>query len=381
MVPGDVGPGAGDAPAYLRIKDTLRAEVAQGVFTAGSPFISQRELCERFSVSSTTAVRVLNELAAEGLLVRRRGRGTFVADSAAAPTRHTSEGQPAIACIVHGLSGSYVPEVLAGVESVCAELGYRLMLTDTNESDERQEQALRAALDSGVAGILLYPVQGRSHPGILSELRRHNVPIVMIDRYRPDVVTDAVTVDNVDAGYQVTRHLIELGHHSIATLWHETDCTSVHDRLTGHIQALREAGLPVRPEFTVLQRYWPATEAHRQARLRQLIELPDPPTVLLCAHGYVLAAAAHDLVAIGVDVPTDIDVAGMDNAGPYDLLPLALASASFPVGELGQRAARLLDARINSENPYHSTEHIVLPVKLNTRQASTVHLRPVTTAG
>ncbi|MBO0883387.1 MAG: GntR family transcriptional regulator, partial [Mycobacterium sp.] len=307
------GGGSGDdptgGPAYLRIKDILRHDIASGTFAAGSPFISQRELCERFSVSTTTAVRVLNELAAEGLLVRRRGRGTFVADTPMATATRTENSDRAIACVLHGLGGAYVSEVLRGAESMCTELGYRLTVTDTNESAEAQERALRAALNSGVAGILLYAVQGRAHPGTLAELRRHNVPIVMIDRYRPDVATDAVTVDNVEAGYQLTRHLIELGHRSIATLWHETDCTSVHDRLAGHIRALREAGLPTRPEFTVLQRYWPAGEAHRQAHLRRLIALPEPPTALLCAHGYVLAAAAHDLVAIGVQVPDDIDVA------------------------------------------------------------------------
>ncbi|MBO0882710.1 MAG: substrate-binding domain-containing protein, partial [Mycobacterium sp.] len=189
-------------------------------------------------------------------------------------------------------------------------------LIDTDESAEREERALRSALATGVAGILLYPVEGRSHPATLAELRRHEIPIVMIDRYRQDVVTDAVLVDNVDAGYQVTRHLISLGHHCIATLWSETDCSSVQDRLAGHLRALRDAGLRTRPEFTVLQRYWPTTHDHRRRHLQRLLELPEPPTALLCANGYVLAAAAHDLVTLGVDVPNDIDIAGMDSAGP-----------------------------------------------------------------
>lgn len=375
-----VGARRDKGPAYQRIKDVLRAEIATGQHQAGSAFITQKALCRRFSVSTTTAVRVLNELAAEGLLIRRPGRGTFIPDVPVSGPRPTEDSRVTVACILHGLGASYVPDVLRGVQVVCGELGYRLLLTDTNESAELEERALRSALGDRVAGVLLYPVEGRAHAGILGELRRHKIPIVMIDRYRQDVVTDAVVVDNLDAGYQLTRRLIELGHRSIATLWSETDCSSVRDRLAGHLRALRDAHLPTRPELTVLQRYWPTTDDQRRDHLWRLLHLPEPPTVLLCANGYVLAAAAHDLVSLGVDVPDGIDIAGMDTAGPYDLLPLTVVSASLPAQELGREATLLLHKRIQSADPYRSSEHVVLPVRLNSRQSSAVHLRPAATA-
>ena len=64
----------------------------------------------------------------------------------------------------------------------------------------------------------------------------------MVDRYRPDLATDAVIADNLAAGHDLTAALIGAGHQPIATLWDETDVTSVRDRLAGHIQALREPG-------------------------------------------------------------------------------------------------------------------------------------------
>lgn len=63
--------------------------------------------------------------------------------------------------------------------------------------------------------------------------------------------------------------------------------------------------------------------------LRPVLESAEPPTaVLCCANGYVVAAAAKDLVALGNDVPADIALAGMDDAGPFDLLPLTTLSTS-----------------------------------------------------
>ncbi|MBD0420224.1 GntR family transcriptional regulator [Streptomyces sp. TRM S81-3] len=56
--------------------------IARGEYRPDAPFTTRREICERFEVSMGTAVRVLNELVQEGVLVRRRGRGTFVAEAA-----------------------------------------------------------------------------------------------------------------------------------------------------------------------------------------------------------------------------------------------------------------------------------------------------------
>ena len=73
--------------------------------------------------------------------------------------------------------------------------------------------------------------------------------------------------------------------------------------------------------------------------------------MLLCANGYVLASAAQDLVALGLDIPGDVDLAGMDDAGPFDVLPLTVAAVSLPSREMGERAMRLLHQRIADPRP------------------------------
>ena len=69
------------APKYLQIENQLRAEIEHGDFEPGERFYSNTDLIERFGASSITVIRALNDLAAEGLLVRHQGRGTFVSRS------------------------------------------------------------------------------------------------------------------------------------------------------------------------------------------------------------------------------------------------------------------------------------------------------------
>ncbi len=67
-------------PLYRRIMETIRAEIAQGSLPPGARVPSEHELVRRFGVARMTANRALNELAAEGLIVRAPGSGTYVAE-------------------------------------------------------------------------------------------------------------------------------------------------------------------------------------------------------------------------------------------------------------------------------------------------------------
>ncbi len=416
--------GAGRVPLYQQVKESLRAAVTRGDHPPGARFVTEREVCERFGVSTTTAVRALNALVAEGLLVRRQGSGTFVADGVgqaaesgeasgsaganrsagaagvdradrpgAGPTRgevwSPASGAPAIgapaagqvrektvACILQGGGGAHVDQLLGGLESTWSELGYRMYLTYTGNSAVRETEALLDVLAANVGGIVLYPSEGGAEASVFAEVRRRGIPLVLVDRYRPDVATDAVVADNLAAGYEVTKQLIQLGHQRIATLWHETDCTSVRDRLAGHLKALRDHGIPNRPELTVLRRYLPAGP-DRPGVVETLLRGAEPPTVLLCGNGFALAQAVGDLVALGREVPGDVDLAGMDDAGPFDILPLTAVAATLPSREIGERAARLLHERMASADPYHDLRHEVVPIQLRTRNAAPGYLRVV----
>lgn len=65
-------------PLYLQIVDLLRTELADGTHPAGARFPSERELAGRFSVSRTTANKILSVLVSEGRLQHRKGLGAFV---------------------------------------------------------------------------------------------------------------------------------------------------------------------------------------------------------------------------------------------------------------------------------------------------------------
>jgi len=67
-------------PLYLQLKDSLAAEIASGRYRSSQRLPSERELSTRFKVSRMTVRQALQELARDGTIYTRVGKGTFVAD-------------------------------------------------------------------------------------------------------------------------------------------------------------------------------------------------------------------------------------------------------------------------------------------------------------
>src|ERR1700754_188497 len=123
--PADRGPQPAPGVAlFAWVKQQLLASIARGEFSPDEPFVTQREIVERFGVSTTTAIRALNELVADGIVVRKRGKGTFVAEQPqAAPTAPSTAhvGDRVITFVSPGSGGAHSAELLAGLAAECAD--------------------------------------------------------------------------------------------------------------------------------------------------------------------------------------------------------------------------------------------------------------------
>ncbi len=182
------------APLYQQVKQALLADIAAGRYSPGRPFITQREICERFDVSHATAVRALNDLAAEGHLVRRRGQGTFVADGirhAGRPARSPASCSTTARTCRSCSPGSRRRARSSATGCSCG--------TARATPNARSRRCGRRSTRASTGSSSTRPRVATS-TGAYAEVRQRGVPLVMVDRYRPDLATDAVVADNFARG-------------------------------------------------------------------------------------------------------------------------------------------------------------------------------------
>ena len=101
-----------------------------------------------------------------------------------------------------------------GVEDAANLRGYHIIIGNTDESPEKEEQYLTFLIKKQADGFLVVPVSAQSP----KTLHRRHIPFVMLDRKIPDDQSDSVRCDSVSGAYKLTKHLLELGHRDIAII-------------------------------------------------------------------------------------------------------------------------------------------------------------------
>ena len=107
-----------EQPKYLQVADTLRREIAEGIFRDGQTLMTEEELRMRFDVSRQTIRQAISLLEDDGLVDRRRGSGTYVRHG---PRRR--QGIIHVGVITTFITDYIFPSIAQGMENVLNENG------------------------------------------------------------------------------------------------------------------------------------------------------------------------------------------------------------------------------------------------------------------
>lgn len=238
--------------------------------------------------------------------------------------------------IVSDICNPFFTEISRAVEDVAYQNRMRVFLCNADEDPDKEAFYLEMMRDENVSGVILSPTLA-----LLKDLRPQDYPfpLVLVDRWARDVEADAVVLDNFDAGFRLTEHLIAQGCRRIVFLYGAVGSTGPQ-RHQGYLAAMSVAGLA--PEAEPIA---PRSERAREVAGRLLQHLPLPDA-LVASSGLVLQGIAEAIKAAGVKVPTDTALAGFDDLPWTSLVTPDITVIRQPTQEIGQTAIRLLLERV-----------------------------------
>lgn len=181
------------------------------------------------------------------------------------------------------------------------------------------------------------------HDPRLDILRQQGVPFVLIG------VQEGVfwvAPDDVGGAYQATRHLLELGHREIAHVTGYLHHQAGRERLQGYRSALREAGIPFRPEL-ILDGKFQALAAYRA--VRQAWERGIRFTALFAASDEMAQGAWASLEDLGLRVPAHVSVVGFDDLPEVGE---GLTTIHQDIPTLAREAVALLTEAMEGKEPH-----------------------------
>lgn len=261
-----------------------------------------------------------------------RYRPSAVARSLKSGRTHT------LGLVVPDVTNPFFAGVAKGVEAVAGQAGYTVLLSNTDETPERERRVLSTLTDR-IDGLLLAPAR---EDIAADPIRSLDVPVVFIDRAVPEMAdVDVVLVDNVGGAAAAARHLIELGHRRIGFISGPLDTTPGRERHEGFTdECARHRDVAPMIELGDFKE-----ESGYQATLR-LLGRSDPPTAIFAANNLMTVGMLRGVRDLGIPVPDGVSLVGFDDHTLADLIDPPLTVVDRPTDVQGAVATRLLLARL-----------------------------------
>lgn len=250
-----------------------------------------------------------------------------------------------IGLIMPELSSLYDNAIAKSIANALYERSYGLILCLSDEDPQIDLSCLKMLQEKRVDGIIyIHPLNGSNSP-FVRQLAHQGLPIIELNRRREDDLLDAVLADNIQGAYQITQHLLDLGHRRIGFVLGETDLTTGKNRLAGYRQALDEAGIGADPDLIRIGSF---SLQHGEKGACELLRLPQPPTAILAGSSRILMGVLSATGHLKLSVPGDISVAAFNDTEWLSFWNPPITVVDIAIDEMAQLAVNLLLRRITT---------------------------------
>ena len=332
---------------YQKIFEALKSEIASGRYKPGEKLPSEADLIHRFGTSRMTVFRAMRELQTRGIVDRKVGSGTYV-------SHPPDPGGHIFGLLIPELGQTEVFELICRgmVASPFAQthsLSWGHAIPSHNNPGESALQLCKQFIEQRVSGVFFgpeYDPRARdANRRILHMLREADIPVVLVDRYSakyPDREEyDLVQLDNRRAGYVVTDHLVSRGARRVAFFTSEFSNEAVEDRIAGYFTALADHDLPLTKKLIF------RGDAADKSYVKDILHKKEIDGIM-CANDYIAATLMQTLIGLGVNIPHDIRIAGVDDFRYASLTPVPLTTFRQPCDDIGAVSVLTMLERIRN---------------------------------
>lgn len=315
----------------VRLKD-IAARAGVSVMTAS------KALRGASDVSAQTKARIV-------LLAQQMG---YVPNSMAQGLRGSTTRL--LGLVLSTVANPVFARTISSIEDNAYEWGCDVILAHTLNNTEREEACIRRLLARRVDGLFIFPIY-RLAPtaAIYDVLLAQRTPTVILGQRAPFCAHfHNVETDDLGGSYQMTRHLLELGHKRIAFLAGPPGAPWAQERLEGYRRALRE--VEIEPDDRLVFNAGSTMEEGEKAALQMLNESVSM-SAIQAANDLVAMGAANVFLHQGVKIPEDLSIGGFGNLLMSEHFRVPLTTVRQPKLRLGAAAMEIMQKLLRGEQP------------------------------
>jgi LacI family transcriptional regulator len=275
-----------------------------------------------------------------------------------------------IGVIVCNIDNNFFSAVINGIESVARQKDYNVIITQSQESYEREVANSEHLSSRSVDGLIISLSAETKQVDHLVKLHDKGLPMVFFDRITDEIATHKVIADNFKGAYEATRHLLEQGFRRIAHITSSSSLSITLERLEGYKKALADAGLKADERYIKLCPHGGMIKEETRQALTELLQMKSRPDAIFTASDRLSTTTLSLLRKMQIEVPQQIALVGFTNSISADIFHPSLTSVVQPAIEMGQTATDLLIQLIEARRPVTDFRKVVLNTELQIRDSS-----------
>jgi LacI family transcriptional regulator len=272
-----------------------------------------------------------------------------------------------IGVILHELNSYFITSVLAGIEKVAREAKYNLIIVHSAENANLEVINARNLFHKRVDGViasLSFDTEDLSH---FKQFQNKKIPVVFFDRVFENSDDPKVVINNFQAGYDATTHLIEQGCKRIAHITSSLKRNVYSERKRGYKQALEDHKFKFDEKLVIIDGLKEEDAIRSAKRILALKPLPDG---IFITNDFCAAVVMQVLKDAGIRIPQDIAIVGFNNDNIGKVISPKLTTINYPGFEMGQVAAHNLINHLKGLWDMGLTNTMIIKSELIVRESS-----------
>jgi LacI family transcriptional regulator len=328
------------------------------------------DIAKGLGVSPTTVSRALNDHPAVNKKTKQRifetatqmgYRSNLFASNLRKQRTNT------IGVIVPILNSNFQSSVMAGMEKVATEAGYNLIISQSMGTAQKEVANAKTMFNSRVDGLLVSLAHDTENIDHFEPFFKKGIPVLFYDRVAEHKQSTSVVIDNVQAAYKATTHLIEQGCKRIVHISGNLKINVYAHRLKGYKYALIDHDLPFDERLVIT---CDLTEEAGVKAAEQILKMDPLPDGVFVSNDFCAVNCMKAFKQAGVRVPEDIAIVGFNNDPITRVVEPTLSTVNYPGYEMGEVAVRSLINYLDAVSDISITNTVTLRSELIVRESS-----------
>jgi len=272
-----------------------------------------------------------------------------------------------VGVIVPRTNSHFFSSVVESMEGVLNKAGYNIIITQSNESFEKECNNIDTLLYLQVDGIIASMANETVDLSFYEKIKSNGIPLILFDRGENDLNVDYVGINDYASSHMIIEHLVAQGCKRIAHIGGYRRTRIFNNRIRGYIDAIKKHDLPHDDELLIESSL--TLEDGRQ-QIKNLLALKNRPDAVYVASDYAALGALQVLKEKNIKVPEEIKLVGFGNEPFTSLVTPSITSISQHSKQIGKLAADTFLSYVDKEVVAQSLNKIILDSELIIRDSS-----------